>query len=56
MSDKEKIIKLSEENIKLKEIIKLIIKKNTDINKLFEDKYNSLLYKLWVDHNNNNLI
>jgi len=56
MSDKEIINKLTKENDKLKEIIKLIINKNTDTNKLLEDKYNSLLYKLWIDYNNNNLI
>lgn len=53
MSDTEKIKKLTEENNKLKELITLIIKKNTDINKLLEDKYNSLLYKLWYEYDSN---
>ena len=53
MSDTKEIKKLTEENNKLKELITLIIKKNTDINKLLEDKYNSLLYKLWYENDSN---
>jgi hypothetical protein len=52
------INKLIEENKQLKEdrknliiLINDIINKNNNINKLIEDKYNSLLYKLWIDSN-----